>query len=333
MVFANGNVLVKVSSTSDKVLSLIGKHWCAFWAWTNMGTRQTKGFGSFYPDQKHAGYSAPSGFRYHFHVNVSCPRGHNNLRPAPEELRQHELFRVIDLFHRSLRSGINLPGRDRSGPSQFYFKALMFSHAMKEGYKWDKRVLKEKLLKRDLKDQHGDVYKGRLDEAEEPMDPASPLFWDAGKSDPLLWRDMLGLSTHQSWGSYRITLTKTHTGNNAVQRMRSPIHYKPLRVDEDHFVVFLGIEPAIQEAFTRICTNAFSGYLSQPFTVKLGDGELEMKTLDQWDPEGFLTESFQGPGDIRDQQVKSQAHRNHSDAKTLAGIFEQLADQVTETAS
>ena len=88
------------------------------------------------------------------------------------------------------------------------------------------------------------------------------------------------------------------------------------------------MDKAIQEAFTGARQNVFSTYLDHPFRVSLGRGELEMKTLKEWNPEAFLKEAFGKGGRILAEQVRNTTHQGHRDAKLLARIYSQLNEQV-----
>jgi hypothetical protein len=155
------------------------------------GNRSGKGFGSFtcinMPKQK-------SEFRYRFIRNFGT---------ANENKQQLNLFTDIDLFYKTIRSGINY------GHRNFYFKSLLYRFAKDVlNEQWDKRTIKERYFT-------GNSTISSIDH-----------------------RDHLGLSTNEKWGN-RGTITKS--GGDGF-RYASPIIFKPIRLSENQFEVWFDFE-------------------------------------------------------------------------------------------
>lgn len=164
----------------------INEHIALFFMSHNFGTRATKGYGSFSVEN---GMPEPS-----------------NLWFSSDAADWKTLFEDVDMLYKTMRSGINRPGK-------MYFKSLLFAYAKSKGLRWDKKTMKENLLMpeelEDKKTTHGD--------------PDVLEFRD-GESDMWDFRDALGLSTDENWAYYGVKISKTGIG-----RFASPILFKPVR--------------------------------------------------------------------------------------------------------
>ena len=201
----------------------------SFFLHNNFGTRQSKGFGSFYIDEEDELYRVPFS-KYHFSLDIS------------EKYYEDEflnLFKKIELFTKTLRAGIN---EKRGKQTVFYFKSLAFMYC-KEVLKaeWDKKRVKTKFYYNDLINQR----------KEYPNDDYHDiLFFD--ENDGYDIRDLMGFSTNEEWQSYKDSIEKkvAIVENNRtrfprkdedlpVERMRSPILIKPVcNIDEDDNVSY-----------------------------------------------------------------------------------------------
>ena len=79
------------------------------------------------------------------------------------------------------------------------------------------------------------------------IDPESGII----KETHLLWRDLLGLSSEQQWGSYSSNIKKTSISKDPSTRFKSPIFFKPLRTGLNTFRVFFEIPDYIKDAFLQ----------------------------------------------------------------------------------
>ena len=193
-----------------------------FFLLNNFGTRQSKGFGSFYIDNTSYLYKGPLKTEimdYRFMVDISG-----------DIFSQWKiLFEQIELFYKLLRSGINIC--NRSGESIFYMKSMMFKYAKREGLQWDKKSIKEKYYPQILDNQ----------QCEHPdMEKADVLHFTQEENEKrYLFKDYLGLSTSESWRiPYKKNISKKDPSKN-IERFKSPIIFKPIRIEgKNTFNVF-----------------------------------------------------------------------------------------------
>jgi hypothetical protein len=197
---------------------------------TNFGMRSTKGYGSFTLKES----STSPALRY--------------FKVATQDWL-HAL-RYLDLFYKSLRGGINgaiHPNTERY-VRDFYMKPLIFQYAVDNGVKWEKKIIKQvkgfqynsekfRIYGKDLINQQNDWPKEDTN--------IFPL-WAEGQ--PRIVRDLLGLSTEQSWMGYgpwnnrkseyiAETIKKADT-EEKIDRFTSPIVFKPV-LSSDGFRIYL----------------------------------------------------------------------------------------------
>lgn len=202
LVSAQGGVTGKIICLNPALLAILEQQLPAFFQVENFGTRQTKGFGSFqltHFDDSTVAFAKPSA--YSFQITTSADL--------------NVLWEHIDLFYRTLRSGINLKGAGQS--DKLYFKSLMFQYAKTQQHQWDKRKIRLDLFE----------YHPKLREVEQHRQDSEGTV-KYNKGTPMLYRDMLGLSSEQSWLSYKAKVTKT-SKNGAIDRFKSPITFKPFQ--------------------------------------------------------------------------------------------------------
>ncbi|MGD9971040.1 MAG: hypothetical protein AB7S65_11365 [Sulfuricurvum sp.] len=220
------NIEITFFSLYPEVIDAIRTYFAEFLLKHNFGTRQTKGFGSFYIDPADNNYVKPETlYKGVYHFNTPYKDAKN-------------LFEDVDLFYRSLRSGINM--KNSSG-TVYYFKSAMFLFTKNVlNAVWDKRAIKQKFLN-----------PSKLSEQIADHNGADILTDTPSKDRPAyLMRDLLGLSTQQSWMSEKFTLTKEHS---EISRMKSPILFKPLKTDKGfrvHLVLYAMPEKIFNEEFS-----------------------------------------------------------------------------------
>jgi hypothetical protein len=202
----------------------------------NFGTRQSKGFGSFYPVKEDNLYLAPNS-SYHFSLPVS------------EEYYDvfKRLFKTIELFSKTLRGGIN---EKRGSKTIFYFKSLAFMYCKDVlSSEWDKKKVKTKFYF-DYSDRRKDSLSKQRREYPND-DDYDILFFDASEGYDI--RDLMGFSTNEEWQSYKDSIEKKVAIKKddkivfprkddvlPVDRMRSPLLFKPIcQVDEDDNVEYI----------------------------------------------------------------------------------------------
>jgi hypothetical protein len=128
-------------SFNQPVLDGVQKHLCEFLAVTNFGTRQSKGYGGFYPEK------AATPFE-------TALKQRDDLVVYWTNSDASKWQKDIDAIHKELKAGVNFQG---------YKKSLLFLY-MKEKHAitWEKRAIKEKWR---------DLAEGKR--PSEPVDPKS----------------------------------------------------------------------------------------------------------------------------------------------------------------
>ncbi len=226
---------IKVSLFSYKtdLVAVLSENFEAFLANTNFGTRQSKGFGSFYTSGsfnkslvKHKVYSFSS-----------------SDKKWDEDIKH---------FYSFLRAGINT-----ASFRGIYAKAVIFSYAKIKGITWDKKAIKKRYMHSALETQQ-DKYFGA----------DTPLNYDAGNEK--IVRDLFGLSSSQNWMSYRATVTKDDTETDTKKKMarfKSPITFKPIKEGQNMKIYFWAdksVEQMLNKEFLIKVNNAGDLRLSTP---------------------------------------------------------------------
>jgi len=255
-----------------------------FFAQNNFGSRQSKGFGSFYLDKSSEGYKSIES-NYRFVIDVSRP---DNWQ---------QLFETIDVFYKSLRSGINLKGKQDK--TLFYFKSLLFLYFKSKNIQWDKKSIKERFFNSDLeKDKR------------EHKNPDILTFRSAEKR---LVKDLLGLSTNENWRiPYRSSVIKK-SDNDSIDRFKSPVILKPIQISEKKFAVYI--------FFNVIDQN----FLNQQFSVEVRDKKLNLSTPAEFSVNDFFKWILNEENFDIHKHVDLVYH-SHPQFKTLEKIYEQLRE-------
>lgn len=263
-----------------------------FFMRTNFGTRASKGFGSFYvsddddlyvsPDEIHSGYS--------FVVNLK-KWPFRNLRVNGTE-EYEKLFKTIEIFYKSLRSGINeLKGKDEH---VFCFKSLAYKYCTERlEKKWDKRAILEAFYGEDNR-------------------------WDVQACDI---KDMFGFSTDEQWKKQGDKLEKriNGRGNNQVPtRMQSPLLFKPIYKNRDECAVYLifkenevKLDKFIQSGNVKVKSRLRGKSVLIDFPASFSFTDFFNYILDSLELDTYVEQEFQ----------------NHLYFKILDNIFGQLKKQ------
>jgi len=125
MVMSN-DISIEFFSFDTKIIDAIKKHFEAFLANTNFGTRQSKGYGCFsIKDEDFKPYLIDANeFTKVYSFKSTKQRYESDIRD----------------FYTLIRSGINRKGRNRQ--TIFYAKSLMFLYFEQKGIIWDKKAVK-----------------------------------------------------------------------------------------------------------------------------------------------------------------------------------------------
>lgn len=219
---------VKFLSFYPEIIGAIAQNLSEFFFKTNFGTRQSKGFGSFYIDPSDACFRDPLSFKgyYIFTVQTNETEFYKKYK---------KLFGDIDLFYKTLRSGINL--KDRNGNTLFYFKSLMFLYAKQQNWTWDKKVIKSNFIDPPV-----------LNKQKKAHNNCDLLIFSGSKE--YLVRDLLGVATSQAYMSERFELQ--YDEQNEIQRFKSPITFKPIETTTmRQFKVYLITSPLPNDIFDK----------------------------------------------------------------------------------
>ena len=167
-----GNIGIEFVTFNTEIKQAIESKFESFLAQTNFGTRQSKGFGSFYLD-----------------------------KPFDKSLIPYKVYSFkstnwkndIKLLYAFLRQGINLPN---SEGTRFYSKPAIFTYALSRNITWDKKAIKQHFFSDVLSVQQAKYAQN------------SPVSFSGQSS--FLMRDLFGLSSSQAWLSYKTTVEKEH---------------------------------------------------------------------------------------------------------------------------
>lgn len=197
----------------DKIIEVLPK----FLMNHNFGQRQSKGFGSFYINDKriyrkngkeyYYEEELKKNIRLDYYLNFS-KQNRNNSRMFYYEIE--EMFSDLNKFYKDIRGGV----RDRDS----YIK----QYALKKGMVWDKDVIKLKFEKNSAK------------------------VIDNG----FLVKDLLGLSTNEFWKNQNFTVTKEHKYKK-IERFMSPIFFKPIRESNNKFTIHFRLDEIPSELLNQ----------------------------------------------------------------------------------
>jgi hypothetical protein len=216
--FSSTPVKLTFRSLDEELLKVVRLHLNTFFARHNFASRKTKGFGSFSLKD-----FVPQPTNFHLKFNFKAGLIQDEWK---------NLFRKIDFFHRTIRSGFN---NGKGG----YIKSPLFLYCKDVlGVQWDKKSMKQHFLGDTLIDN----------QASKHNNPDVLTFKSPKKSEKnhyFLIRDLLGLASDSDWLSpdYRNTkIQKKHAGN-AIDRIPSPIVYKPFALGNGHYLVNIILNP------------------------------------------------------------------------------------------
>lgn len=248
-------IKIYVITQNTNLLNKIKENFANFIFQTNFGTRQSKGFGSFSVikiDNK----PFETIFNYpNFLINLNSinPKVFPHVKYLEEPdnyyLMQKRLFSVIEIFYKTLRSGINL-----SFGEKFYFKSLIFAFAKSKNITWDKKYFKKEFL--------GNENNSILKQREDHNNPDILNFKD-DNNQVFLVRDLMGLATTQEWMSYKLRVRHPKEkdrfngqiiNENNVKRFKSPLIIKPIQLNDNQFQIYLILNDINKNIFNEKIT-------------------------------------------------------------------------------
>jgi hypothetical protein len=269
----NSNSFKIIFFTFNKeIKKFIEENFESFLANTNFGTRQSKGFGSFYVNKL-------------FDKNLLKHKVYN-FESSSDKYQED-----IKMFYSFLRAGINSKNKDRE--TIFYAKAIIFAFAKSKNITWDKKAIKEKYLGTYLKVQQA-----------KHTEKVNCVNYES--SNKLLMRDLFGLSTEQSWMSYRNA--KVTKENKDIARFKSPITFKPI-LENNKINVYFWADESVENI------------LNNEFLIKVNkNGDLKLRTPSEFNFEDFFNFAFNL--DLS-KYIDSQFHGKNEYAK-LSKIFKDI---------
>lgn len=247
---------IEFFSYEFKICETIKQHFEAFLANTNFGTRQSKGYGGFYVDNKSFNAILIAQKVYHF-----------NSKNWEKDVK---------ILYSFLRQGLNLPNKNGT---RFYSKPAIFSYAKSKGWTWDKKAIKQQYFADNLEQQAGEAVEYQSNES-------------------YILRDLFGLSSEQTWMSYKSTISKE---NANIDRFKSPIIFKYI----DGRVYFWA-------------NDTVEKILDTEFTIKENKrGELKLKTPKEFSFDDFFEFAF----NIDLSKHIESCYHSELEYKTLRRIF------------
>lgn len=217
----------------------------SFFRENNFGTRQSKGYGSFTATIPGVSQTDSPG-TYFFSLNG--------------DLSWYDVMSRIELFYKSLRSGINGP-YDNS----LYFKSMMFQYAKDHKKQWDKKSMKQVFLNRaesevqSIKHAHKETFSYSTGERKDFRD-----YLGFSGSSPEMWRVDSGRTRYNEktkknepvFNSFTIAKSFLDSGGNSLSRFRSPITFKPVKENNTWKVLILLSEIPITLAQSRVVISS-----------------------------------------------------------------------------
>lgn len=247
LVYYPDGIEMHIFCLNDGLLKLILSSLNAFFACTGFGTRQSKGFGLFYPrnnpeKENEANTFDFSGASYQFDVTLGSAHLKNvdEMFATALENTFSELFKYIHYFHKMIRGGINEGG--------VYYKSLMYHYARAKKDREEKRENWDKPVIRHHFQLYKNVYKTICGVSSHPESgyhsrkemKEEYVRLNKGVNSKWLFREALGLSGNQMWKAYGDTIY-IESEDPEINRFKSPILYRPVPRGEGNYSIYLYI--------------------------------------------------------------------------------------------
>ncbi|WP_010297518.1 hypothetical protein [Clostridium senegalense] len=209
-VFTNEYIILEFFTFHKVLIDRIKKYIEKFFCFNNFGTRQNKGFGSFYINKDLKSQNNISEEYFDYKIEVF-----NNKKNSP--VLWNDVFREINKLWENIRSV--------ESDTTPYIKEF----AKTKGIIWDKDIIRDKFVNN----------KKKLVE------------------NKYLIKDLLGLSVEESWkdryGKW-FNIKKEHisgTSDIKIDRMESPIFFKPLKDEQNNFIVYIKVKDMPKEFWNQ----------------------------------------------------------------------------------
>lgn len=302
------NVIIIIQSFNTFLLSRIEAEFPHFLAISNFGTRQTKGYGSFYIDENdpHDSIIRPEWFDYKIEL---------------ENLELNQVLEHLELFYKSIRSGINTKKPVRNSNREievdengikifedvFYFKSLIFLYFKKRNIQWEKKTIKEQFFLHDKKDLHSDQlkYYGLTHQISNRKDEILTYV----SNNKLLIKDLLGLSSTESWLSYDKATIEKKELSEEIERFKSPIQFKIIKRDKSYTI--------------WIKADNSDAILNRTFSIQHKHNTFSLKTPTNFSIKDFFKFII---NDFKiETHVEKEKFRNTDEYKKLKTVYQNLS--------
>ena len=347
--FIDENFLNEIITKNESIYKKLKECLSEFFVLNNFGTRQSKGFGAFaiIPTEEIIETKFNDKFRYSF-----------NLYDLEEDWlnKSIQIFKNIDWFYRSLRSGLNV----KDNKDSLYFKSALFMYLNNRTpqIQWDKKTIKV------LNFKNSDLSIQDFDKKNKVWKPATTIKFITSQNkqhnypdildQPITqngnlhlknYRDLFGLSTKETWYSYRAELTKKQAKINAsnrwepveeknadVTRYKSPLIFKPILNNDGSVTVYCDYHPRGDEdilfKYNFILGVKYEGnpYKIKPPISHLSKEELVLPFANDFDFDKFFTYSFKNINPST--HIVGGGGKQAEIKKSLIDIYSQLKEQV-----
>ncbi|MCK4258645.1 MAG: hypothetical protein KAX49_06690 [Halanaerobiales bacterium] len=137
-VFSKKDIRIEIFSLNEKLIKIIKTHLSTFFALTNFGMRQNKGFGSFYIKGKEEQFLEELKEKKRRFFYLENTRGVYSEKEALDD---------IFIIYALMKGGINVPKNEKKGIEKSYYKSYLFKYMLERNIGNEKRFIKRKLLK------------------------------------------------------------------------------------------------------------------------------------------------------------------------------------------
>lgn len=212
------HVELKFTIWNSDLYDLIRKELPRFFAITNFGQRETKGFGSF--TVYRFGMEAPIKWDAAQYYEQGCPMMLFKVSEDTELNKQKKIFDVCDFYWKCLKAGINYTRGNLL--SKFYIKSFLYHYLNSTlGRTWEKRSIKQQF---------------RLGRNRDPITP--------NPNTPIFARAILGCPDKYVYDGAREVKVEHLIFDRAneqqkIARIPSPIYLKPVCIGDFVYVYIL----------------------------------------------------------------------------------------------
>lgn len=233
--FTSDPVQLSFFTFHEELKSVLTKNIEAFFATTNFGSRQSKGYGSF----------TVLGSQIERYFN----KGYAFETSAVD---YNQLLKRLNTFTKSMRAGYNeIRG---GGRTVLYMKPLIFAFAKAHNIQWEKKTIKQKFLNPSLAAQKGSK-----------TDSETLHF---SSEEKRIIKDLFGMSSTESWRSYSKTITKE---NPEIKRFQSPLFIKPVQLDANNYKIYFSYQNLPKKVLQETYTIKDNKYSDNGLRMKIWD--------------------------------------------------------------